>query len=76
MDLAVFTFLIGTMVLRFKIVWDRRISGSGNAKLSTAFDVIQIYFATVGLRGTELGTLRLLLLGGIIENPNSDFVMT
>jgi hypothetical protein len=30
---------------------------------------------TVELRETKLGTLRLLVLGGIIENQNSDFVM-
>jgi hypothetical protein len=30
---------------------------------------------TVELRGPELGTLRPLVLGGVIENPNSDFVM-
>jgi hypothetical protein len=37
---------------------------------------VKILLATVELSGTELGTLRLLLLGGIIENQNSDFVMT
>jgi hypothetical protein len=30
---------------------------------------------TVELRGPELGTLRSLVLGGVIENQNSDFVM-
>jgi hypothetical protein len=30
---------------------------------------------TVELRGPELGTLRPLVLGGVIENQNSDFVM-
>ena len=30
---------------------------------------------TVELRGTKLRTFLLLLLGGIIENQNSDFVM-
>jgi hypothetical protein len=30
---------------------------------------------TVKLSGTELGTLPPLVLGGIIENQNSDFVM-
>jgi hypothetical protein len=30
---------------------------------------------TVNLSETKLGTLRLLLLGGTIENQNSDFVM-
>ena len=28
----------------------------------------------VELSGTELGTMRPLVLGGIIENQNSDFV--
>ena len=32
------------------------------------------YTSTVKLSETELGTLRLLWLGGIIENQNSDFV--
>ena len=31
---------------------------------------------TVKLSGTELRTLPPLVLGGIIENQNSDFVMT
>jgi hypothetical protein len=31
--------------------------------------------ATVELSGTELRMLRLLVLGGIMENQNSDFVM-
>jgi hypothetical protein len=35
-----------------------------------------ILLTTVELGETELGTLRCLLLGGIIENQNSDFVMT
>jgi hypothetical protein len=30
---------------------------------------------TVELREPELGTLRPLVLGGVIENQNSDFVM-
>ena len=35
-----------------------------------------VYTCTVYLAKTELGTLRSLLLGGIIENQNSDFVMS
>ena len=31
-------------------------------------------YITVELSGTELRTLPLLVLGGIIENQNSDFV--
>ena len=31
--------------------------------------------STIELSGTKLRTLRLLVLGGIIENQNSDFVM-
>ena len=36
--------------------------------------IFKIYDNTVDLNKTKLGILTLLLLGGIIENQNSDFV--
>jgi hypothetical protein len=42
----------------------------------TAVGIPNSNSTTVELSRTELGTLPPLVLGGIIENQNSDFVMT
>ena len=45
------------------------------AKVQKPYSCRSMYRFTVELSRTKLGRLRLLLLGGIIENQNSDFVM-
>ena len=37
--------------------------------------ILTMSYHTLGLSKTKLGTFPPLVLGGIIEDPNSDFVM-
>jgi hypothetical protein len=56
-------------------LWSKAAAAVGNHR-AAEHDLVQLYSTiyTVRLSRTKLGTLLSLVLGGIIENQNSDFV--